>query len=65
MMSEDQIEDLIGRKTDDTIIPDRDSRSHIKASRVQDMNGNTTPVLRLGLPFGRAEQTPVFEYPNP
>lgn len=57
MMTEDQIEDLIGRKTDDTIIPDRDSRSHIKSARVQDQNGNTTPVLRLGLPFGRAKQS--------
>ncbi|ENX01340.1 hypothetical protein F900_01706 [Acinetobacter modestus] len=64
MMSEDQIEDLIGRKTDDTIIPDRDSRSHIKASRVQDMNGNTTPVLRLGLPFGRAETNSSFRVPK-
>jgi Dyp-type peroxidase family len=56
-MTEDQIEDLIGRKTDDTIIPDRDSRSHIKSARIQDENGNTTPVLRLGLPFGRAKQS--------
>lgn len=64
MMSEDQIEDLIGRKTDDTIIPDRDSRSHIKASRVQDENGNTTPVLRLGLPFGRAESKSSFRVPK-
>ena len=53
-MSEDQIEDLIGRKTDDTIIPNRDTRSHIKSARVQDEQGNTTPVLRLGLPFGRS-----------
>ncbi|MEG0404711.1 MAG: Dyp-type peroxidase [Acinetobacter sp.] len=64
MMSEDQIEDLIGRKTDDTIIPDRDSRSHIKASRVQDENGNTTPVLRLGLPFGRADSNSSFRVPK-
>ena len=64
MMSEDQIEDLIGRKTDDTIIPDRDSRSHIKASRVQDESGNTTPVLRLGLPFGRAESKSSFRVPK-
>lgn len=64
MMSEDQIEDLIGRKTDDTIIPDRDSRSHIKASRVQDENGNTTPILRLGLPFGRAETNSSFRVPK-
>lgn len=51
-MTEDQIEDMIGRKTDDTIIPGRDSRSHIKSARRQDKWGNTTPVLRLGLPFG-------------
>ncbi|MBI1836802.1 MAG: Dyp-type peroxidase [Flavobacteriia bacterium] len=57
MMTETQIEDLIGRKTDDTIIPDRDSRSHIKSARLQDENGNTTPVLRLGLPFGNAKQS--------
>lgn len=55
MLTEDQIEDIIGRKTNDTIIPDRNSRSHIKAARIQDDNGNTTPVLRLGLPFGRAK----------
>ncbi len=59
MMTEDQIEDLIGRKTDDTIIPDRDSRSHIKSARIQDENGNTTPILRLGLPFGRAKQSSI------
>ena len=40
-MSEDQIEDIIGRKTDDTIIPDRDTRTHIKSARRQDENGNT------------------------
>ncbi len=51
-MSEDQIEDLIGRKTNDTIIPDRDTRTHIKSARRQDEWGNTTPILRLGLPFG-------------
>lgn len=54
-MSEEQIEDLIGRTTDDIIIPNRDTRSHIKSSRVQDEHGNTTPVLRLGLPFGQSE----------
>ncbi|WP_316826147.1 Dyp-type peroxidase [Pedobacter miscanthi] len=59
MMTEDQIEDLIGRKTDDTIIPDRDSRSHIKSARIQDEHGNTTPILRLGLPFGRAKQSSI------
>ncbi|WP_316820410.1 Dyp-type peroxidase [Pedobacter gandavensis] len=57
MLTEDQIEDLIGRKTDDTIIPDRDSGSHIKSARLQDENGNSTPILRLGLPFGRAKQS--------
>jgi len=51
-MSEDQIEDIIGRKTNDTIIPDRDTRTHIKSARRQDQHGNTTPLLRLGLPFG-------------
>ncbi|MEQ9261695.1 MAG: Dyp-type peroxidase [Owenweeksia sp.] len=51
-MSEDQIEDLVGRKTNDTIIPSRDTRTHIKSARRQDEQGNTTPVLRLGLPFG-------------
>ena len=55
-MAEDQIEDMIGRKTDDTIIPDRDTRSHIKSARIQDEHGNSTPVLRLGLPFGKAAQ---------
>ena len=54
MMSEDQIENIIGRKTDDTIIPTRDTRTHIKSARLQDENGNTTPVLRLGLPFGES-----------
>ncbi|MFT5720105.1 MAG: Dyp-type peroxidase family [Motiliproteus sp.] len=54
MMSEDQIENIIGRKTDDTIIPTRDTRTHIKSARMQDENGNTTPILRLGLPFGES-----------
>ncbi|MFA0964484.1 Dyp-type peroxidase [Roseivirga sp. BDSF3-8] len=54
-MSETQIEDIIGRKTDDSFIPDRDTRSHIKAARQQDDHGNTTPVLRLGLPFGMSD----------
>lgn len=54
-MSEDQIEDIIGRKTDDTIIPDRDTRTHIKSARRQDQYGNTTPLLRLGLPYGTSE----------
>ncbi|MCV6587669.1 MAG: Dyp-type peroxidase [Marinobacterium sp.] len=61
MMSEDQIEDIIGRKVGDTIIPTRDTRSHIKSARMQDENGNTTPVLRLGLPFG---QSPYLNDPE-
>lgn len=60
-MSEDKVEDLIGRKTNDTIIPNRDTRAHIKSSRVQDERGNTTPVLRLGLPFGHS---PYLENPH-
>ena len=51
-MAPEHIEDLVGRKTDDTLIPSRDDRSHIKRARAQDAHGNTTPVLRLGLPFG-------------
>lgn len=54
-MSEEAIEDIIGRRTNDTIIPNHDQRSHIKAARMQDANGDTTPVLRLGLPFGQAD----------
>lgn len=54
MMSEEQIEDIIGRKTDDTLIPNKDTRTHIKSARMQDENGNTTPILRLGLPFGKS-----------
>ncbi len=53
-MSPEQVEDLIGRTTDDILIPTQDTQSHIKCSRVQDERGNTTPVLRLGLPFGRS-----------
>lgn len=53
-MSAEQIEDLIGRTTAQNIIPTRDDRSHIKSSRAQDANGNTTPVLRLGLPYGHS-----------
>lgn len=55
-MSEEAIEDIIGRRTDDTIIPNHDQRSHIKSARMQDADGNTTPVLRLGLPFGQVEE---------
>ncbi|EPX60877.1 hypothetical protein D187_001528 [Cystobacter fuscus DSM 2262] len=51
-LSPQQIEDLVGRTTDDIIIPSRDERSHIRCARVQDAQGNTLQVLRLGLPFG-------------
>ncbi len=53
-MSPDQIEDLVGRTTEDILIPTRDTHSHIKCSRVQNEEGNTTRVLRLGLPFGQS-----------
>ncbi|MFD0202924.1 MULTISPECIES: Dyp-type peroxidase [Saccharothrix] len=51
-MNPDQIEDLVGRTADDIIIPSRDDRSHITRSRAQDEMGNTTPLLRLSLPYG-------------
>ena len=54
-MSPDHIEDLVGRTTNDTLIPSRDQRSHIKRARVQDGNGNTISILRLGLPYGQSE----------
>jgi Dyp-type peroxidase family len=53
-MGPDQIEDLVGRTTDDIVIPSRDDRGHIKCARVQDEAGDTMRVLRLGLPFGRS-----------
>ncbi|KFA91630.1 Dyp-type peroxidase [Archangium violaceum] len=53
-MSPQQIEDLVGRTTEDILIPTHDDRSHIKSARVQDAQGNTMQVLRLSLPFGRA-----------
>lgn len=53
-MSPQQVEDLVGRTTEDILIPTRDDRSHIKSARVQDAQGNTMQVLRLGLPFGQA-----------
>jgi Dyp-type peroxidase family len=56
-MGPDQIEDLVGRTTDDIIVPCRDDRSHIKRSRVQDGAGDTMRVLRLGLPFGKSTAT--------
>ncbi len=49
------IEDMVGRTTHDTLIPSRDEGAHIKRSRAQDEAGNTTPVLRLGLPFGQSD----------
>ncbi|MFE2757843.1 Dyp-type peroxidase, partial [Actinosynnema sp. NPDC059335] len=51
-MNPDQIEDLVGRTADDIIIPSRDDRSHISRSRAQDEAGDTTPLLRLSLPYG-------------
>jgi Dyp-type peroxidase family len=54
-MSPQQVEDLVGRTTNDTLIPSRDDRSHIKCARAQDDDGNTISVLRLGLPFGQSE----------
>ena len=53
-MAPQQIEDLVGRTTNDTLIPSRDDHSHIKRARAQDEDGNTTSVLRLGLPFGQS-----------
>jgi Dyp-type peroxidase family len=53
-LSEQGIEDLVGRTTGDVLVPTREDRSHIKRARVQDDLGNTTPVLRLGLPFGES-----------
>ncbi len=63
-MAPQQVEDLVGRKTDDTLIPSRDERSHIKRARAQDEQGNTVSVLRLGLPFGQSkaiERTDLLE----
>jgi Dyp-type peroxidase family len=51
-MSPQQIEDMVGRTTEDILIPSREDRSHIKRARVPDDAGDTTPVLRLGLPYG-------------
>jgi len=56
-MGPDQIEDLVGRTTDDVIVPTRDDRSHIKCARVQDASGDTMRLLRLGLPFGQSGAT--------
>ncbi len=54
-MSPQQVEDLVGRTTSDTLIPSRDDFSHIKRARAQDDDGNTISVLRLGLPFGESD----------
>jgi Dyp-type peroxidase family len=54
-MSPQQVEDLVGRTTQDILIPSHDERSHIKCARAQDGQGNTQQVLRLGLPFGKAD----------
>src|SRR5213075_3126193 len=40
-MTPEQIEDLVGRTTQDVLIPSPDTRSHIKCSRVQDSAGDT------------------------
>lgn len=53
-LSEEEINYVIGRNSDSTILPDADSFSHIKSSRLQGEDGLTTQVYRLGLPFGRA-----------
>lgn len=60
-MGPDQIEDLVGRTTDDVIVPSRDDRSHIKCARVQDEAGDTMRVLRLGLPFGQSAATKSYD----
>jgi len=51
-LSPEGIEDLVGRTDKDVIIPSKDTRTHIKSSRVQDDTGNSRFVMRLGLPFG-------------
>lgn len=51
-MTPDQIEDLVGRTTDDILIPTDDTRSHIKCARVQSGAGDTMQILRLSLPYG-------------
>lgn len=56
-MTEEQIEDLIGRTTDDVILPTRDTRTHINSARQRDEHGNSMFVMRLGLPFGRSRAT--------
>ncbi|WP_211215266.1 Dyp-type peroxidase [Actinoalloteichus spitiensis] len=56
-MGPDQIEDLVGRTSEDIIVPTRDERSHIKCARAQDAQGDTMRMLRLGLPYGRSDAT--------
>lgn len=60
-MTPDQIEDLVGRTTNDVLIPSDDTRSHIKCVRVQDDAGDTMQILRLSLPFGRS---PALKNPD-
>jgi Dyp-type peroxidase family len=56
-LSEEQIEDIIGRTTDDRILPTKDTRTHINSARQRDAHGSTMFVMRLGLPFGQAKPT--------
>jgi Dyp-type peroxidase family len=56
-MTEEQIEDLIGRTAQDVILPTKDTRTHINSARQRDERGNSMFVMRLGLPFGRAQES--------
>lgn len=60
MLSNNQFEDLVGRTVNDEIIPSRDPRCHIRASRPRDAEGNSSYVLRLGLPYGHDEDCSGF-----
>lgn len=60
-MSPGHIEDMVGRTTHDTLVPSHDDRSHIKRARAQDAHGNTTPILRLGLPFGHSQAVKRYD----
>ncbi|MDC0672906.1 Dyp-type peroxidase [Nannocystis radixulma] len=60
-MSPTQIEDMVGRKDDDIIIPSRDTTSHLHCARVQDEHGRSAPILRLGLPFGQSRASGCAE----
>ncbi len=53
-MAPQHVEDLVGRSTDDRLVPSHDDRSHIKRARAFDEHGNAMSVLRLGLPYGRS-----------